>query len=264
MEYTTIKLSREGMVGIITLCVPPRNSFSKRMLLEAYEAFREFEADDSIRTVLMNSTGKNFSAGADADDIRKAFAGGGDNSITESFSVLGGRLVELIDNYPKGTIVAARGLCVGGSTAVFNAFDIRVVSDTFSIHDGDIYYGTVGSWGMSSLRLPIWIGRNKMMDYMFLNEDFTGQQAYELGLISKVVPDDEVYDIGLQIAKKMSTAGPIAVRYFKECVRKAIYGTFAEARNYEVETAKIVGATEDSREGLLAVIQGKQAEFKGK
>ena len=117
---------------------------------------------------------------------------------------------------------------------------------------------------MSSLRLPIWIGRNKMMDYMFLNEDFTGQQAYELGLVSKVVPDDEVYDIGLQIAKKMSTAGPIAVRYFKECVRKAIYGAFSEARTYEVETAKIVGATEDSREGLLAVIQGKQAEFKGK
>ena len=138
MEYTTIKLSRNGRTGIITLNVPPRNSFSKKMLVEVYEAFKEFEADDDIRTVLMNSTGKNFSAGADADDIRNAFAGG-DDTIAESFSVLGGRLVELIDNYPKGTIVAARGLCIGGSTAVFNAFDIRVVSDTFSIHDGDIY-----------------------------------------------------------------------------------------------------------------------------
>ncbi|MBR2595201.1 MAG: enoyl-CoA hydratase/isomerase family protein [Solobacterium sp.] len=263
MEYTTIKLSRNGRTGIITLNVPPRNSFSKKMLVEVYEAFKEFEADDDIRTVLMNSTGKNFSAGADADDIRNAFAGG-DDTIAESFSVLGGRLVELIDNYPKGTIVAARGLCIGGSTAVFNAFDIRVVSDTFSIHDGDIYYGTVGSWGMSSLRLPIWIGRNKIMDYMFLNEDFTAQQAYELGLVSKVIPDDKLDEESMKIATKMSTAAPLAVKYFKECVRKSVYVQLEEARKFELEAAEIVNSTEDSKNGLLAVIEGKQAEFTGK
>lgn len=263
MEYTTIKLSRNGRTGIITLNVPPRNSFSKKMLVEVYEAFKEFEADDDIRTVLMNSTGKNFSAGADADDIRNAFAGG-DDTIAESFSVLGGRLVELIDNYPKGTIVAARGLCIGGSTAVFNAFDIRVVSDTFSIHDGDIYYGTVGSWGMSSLRLPIWIGRNKIMDYMFLNEDFTAQQAYELGLVSKVIPDDRLDEESMKIATKMSTAAPLAVKYFKECVRKSVYAQLEEARRFELEAAEIVNSTEDSKNGLLAVIEGKQAEFTGK
>ena len=263
MEYTTIKLSRNGRTGIITLNVPPRNSFSKKMLVEVYEAFKEFEADDDIRTVLMNSTGKNFSAGADADDIRKAFAGG-DDTIAESFSVLGGRLVELIDNYPKGTIVAARGLCIGGSTAVFNAFDIRVVSDTFSIQDGDIYYGTVGSWGMSSLRLPIWIGRNKIMDYMFLNEDFTAQQAYELGLVSKVIPDDRLDEESMKIATKMSTAAPLAVKYFKECVRKSVYAQLEEARRFELEAAEIVNSTEDSKNGLLAVIEGKQAEFTGK
>ena len=263
MEYTTIKLSRNGRTGIITLNVPPRNSFSKKMLVEVYEAFKEFEADDDIRTVLMNSTGKNFSAGADADDIRNAFAGG-DDTIAESFSVLGGHLVELIDNYPKGTIVAARGLCIGGSTAVFNAFDIRVVSDTFSIHDGDIYYGTVGSWGMSSLRLPIWIGRNKIMDYMFLNEDFTAQQAYELGLVSKVIPDDRLDEESMKIATKMSTAAPLAVKYFKECVRKSVYAQLEEARRFELEAAEIVNSTEDSKNGLLAVIEGKQAEFTGK
>ena len=263
MEYTTIKLSRNGRTGIITLNVPPRNSFSKKMLVEVYEAFKEFEADDDIRTVLMNSTGKNFSAGADADDIRNAFAGG-DDTIAESFTVLGGRLVELIDNYPKGTIVAARGLCIGGSTAVFNAFDIRVVSDTFSIHDGDIYYGTVGSWGMSSLRLPMWIGRNKIMDYMFLNEDFTAQQAYELGLVSKVIPDDKLDEESMKIATKMSTAAPLAVKYFKECVRKSVYAQLEEARKFELEAAEIVNSTEDSKNGLLAVIEGKQAEFTGK
>ncbi len=263
MEFTTILVDRKDKVGIITLNTPPRNSFSKRMLVEVFDALKAFEADDTIRTVLVQSTGEHFSAGASGEDIRKSLTGQAED-ISESFSVLGGRLVELIDNYPKSTVVAARGLVVGGSTAVFNAFDIRLVSDTFRIHDGDIYYGTVGSWGMSSLRLPIWIGRNKMYDYMFLNEDFTAQQAYELGLVSKVIPDADLDAESMKIAQKMSIAAPLAVRYFKECVRKAIYVQLEAAREFELEAARIVGATEDSRNGLLAVIEGKQAEFTGK
>lgn len=102
------------------------------------------------------------------------------------------------------------------------------------------------------------------MDYMFLNEGFNGRQAYELGLVSKVVPDDQVDEIGLAIAKKMSTAAPIAVRYYKECVRNSIYVNFAEARAKEIEAANIVWNTEDAKEGLAAVIRGKKVVFKGK
>lgn len=261
MEYTQMKLSRNGRVGVITLHHPPVNAFSKRLLVEALAALDEFEADSDIRTIMMRSTGPDFSVGADGGDIDKALAGG--EAITESFSTLGGRLVERLDTCPKATIVVARGRCVGGSTAIFNAFDIRVVNDTFRIHDGDIYYGTVGSWGMSSLRLPIWIGRNKIMDYMFLNEDFTGQQAYELGLVSKVFPDAELDEAGMAIARKMSIAAPLAVRAFKECVRKAVYHELEEARRFETETAERIMATEDSKNGLAAVIRGEQAEFFG-
>lgn len=88
------------------------------------------------------------------------------------------------------------------------------------MHDGDIYYGTVGSWGMSSLRLPMWIGRNKVLDYMFLNEDFTGRQCYELGLASKVVADELVEVVGLATAKKMSKAAPIAVNTIRTALGK--------------------------------------------
>lgn len=263
MEYTQLKLSRQGRVGIITLDHPPVNAFSKRLIWEVLSALDEYEQDDQIRTVLVNSTGADFSVGADGGDITKGLSQG--EAITESFSTLGGRLVERLDTYPKSTVVAARGRVVGGSTAVFNAFDIRLVSETLRIHDGDIYYGTVGSWGMSSLRLPIWIGRNKMMDYMFLNDDFTGQQAYELGLASRVFPDEELDSASLAIATKMATAAPLAVKAFKECVRKSIYGAgLEEARRFEMETADAILATEDSRNGLAAVIKGEQAEFYGK
>jgi len=165
---------------------------------------------------------------------------------------------------PKSTMVAAKGRCIGGSTAIFNAFDIRIVGESFNIKDGDIYYGTVGSWGMSSLRLPIWIGRNKIMDYMFLNEGFNGRQAYELGIASKVVPDELLDDVAMAYAQKMSIAAPIAVKYFKDCVRAATAPNLEAARAVELKAAEIVLATEDSKAGLAAVIRGEQAEFKGR
>lgn len=142
-----------------------------------------------------------------------------------------------------------------------------IVGEGFRMHDGDIYYGTVGSWGMSSLRLPMWIGRNKVLDYMFLNEDFTGRQCYELGLASKVVADELVEVVGLATAKKMSKAAPIAVKYYKDCVRKATQNNIEEARAFELKAAEIVFATEDSKIGLKSVVENHgvpNCEFYGR
>ena len=152
MNYETILAEKVERVGVITLNRPPLNAVSKRMMAELLDALEQFEQDDEVRAVMLKSAGPDFSYGADGGDITKNLNGQAEE-ITESFSVLGNRLVERIDCYPKPTLVAAGGRCIGGSTAVFNAFDIRIVGENFRMHDGDIYYGTVGSWGMSSLRL---------------------------------------------------------------------------------------------------------------
>ncbi|MBE6989659.1 MAG: enoyl-CoA hydratase/isomerase family protein [Ruminococcaceae bacterium] len=265
MEYTTILVEKKERVGVITLNYPPYNSVSKRMIVEIIDGIRAFEADDEVRAVMVRANGPDFSYGADGGDIKKDLGTAGE--ITESFSVLGNRLVECIDGCSKPTLVAAKGRCIGGSTAMFNAFDIRIVGEGFRMHDGDIYYGTVGSWGMSSLRLPMWIGRNKVLDYMFLNEDFTGRQCYELGLASKVVADDVLEEVGFAIAKKMAKAAPIAVKYYKDCVRKATQNQLEEARAFELQAAEIVFATEDCKNGLRSVIENNgvpDCEFFGR
>lgn len=263
-RYTQLKLSRLNHVGIITIAHPPRNSFSKRMVSEMLRAFDQFESEDSIRVIMVNGEGADFSRGADFSDLTAEISEEGSKEAV--FADLGGQLVQKIECCPKATIVTARGECYGGSSAIFSAFDIRIVSENFTIHDGDIYYGTVGSWGMSSLRLPIWIGRNKIMDYMFLNENFTARQAYELGIVSKVVSDELLDTIGLEIAGKMAKAAPLAVRYFKECVRKAIYSDFHEAREFEVKSSELIFATKDCKNGLISLMEnedGPMCEFFG-
>ncbi len=262
MAYKKIKTSKDGMVGIITLNDPNNNNQITQVVVgEMLDALDGFEKDDGVRAVMLRSTGDNFSCGAGAEDITETIESGAE---TTPFSDQGGALVERIDMYPKPTLVAAKGMCFGGSTAVFSAFDIRIVGETFNIHDGDIYYGIVGSWGMCSLRLPRWIGRNRVYDYMFLNEGFTGRQAYELGIASKVVADEVVNDVGLAIAKKMSTAAPVAVKWFKDCVREATWGTLKQAKAKEAEAADEVWKTEDAKVGLANVVKGKKFTFKGK
>ncbi|MDO4493970.1 MAG: enoyl-CoA hydratase/isomerase family protein [Clostridia bacterium] len=253
MEYVTILTEIKERVGIITLNYAPLNSVSKRMIYEIIDAFAAFGKNDEVRCIMMRANGNDFSYGADGSDIKKGLGEG--EEISESFSVLGNRLVETIDGCDKPTVVEAKGRCIGGSTAMFNAFDIRIVGEGFRMHDGDIYYGTVGSWGMSSLRLPMWIGRNKVLDYMFLNEDFTGRQCYELGIASKCVSDDILPETAWAIAKKMSKAAPIAVKYYKDCVRMATRNNLEAAREFELKAAEIVFATEDSKRGLKSVIE---------
>ena len=259
MEYQRIKTKTDGRVGIITICYPPYNTFTKRMIVEILDALDVYEKDDYIRCVLLNSEGPDFSQGADLDDIADEAAGEGE--FTETFSQLGGKLVERVDSYPKATCVVGRGTCFGGSSAVFSAFDIRIVGESFNLHDGDIYYGTVGSWGMSSLRLPLWIGRNRMLDYMFLNENFTGRELKELGLVSKVYPDEYVEEIGLATAKKMATAGPIAVRVYKECVRRATNPNYEELRKMEEEASEYIYTTNDCKRGLASLKVGEEYEM---
>ncbi len=262
MEYKRLKVSKDGQVGIMTINDPKNdNQMTQRVIAEILDALDKFEKDDDVRCVMLNSVGPNFSGGAGFDDITESIEGGAD---TTPFSDQGGDLVKRIDMYDKPTLVAAKGICFGGSTSIFSAFDIRIVGETFNIHDGDIYYGIVGSWGMCSQRLPRWIGRNRVYDYMFLNEGFTGRQAYEMGLASRVVPDDVLDEVGLSIAKKMATAAPVAVKWFKDCVREATWGTQKQAAAKEAEAADIVWQTEDAKLGLANVVKGKKTVFKGK
>lgn len=260
MEHRKIKVSREGKVGVITFADPPANPISIRLMLECLDVMDQFEQDDSVRCLYVRHEGPDFAIGAgDADEDLPS-----DQKVMD-YSELGGRFVQRIDEYPKPTIVAAKGMVVGGGTAIYNAFDIRIAGSSFRIKDADIFYGNVGSMGMSSLRLPIWIGRNRTMDYMFmksfLDEGWTGEEAHDLGLVSLAVDDSELEKTGMYYAQKMSTAAPIAVRRYKECVRRAVYSDMDARRAFEAEAAKEVAATEDAQRGLEAACRLEQAEF---
>lgn len=257
MSYREIEVSKCGRVGIITLNAPPDNGLSAVMIKEILSQLDEWENDSSVVTVMFRSALDFFSMGGDGDDLLDEMDTA-DSADTRTYTELGGALTQRVADYPKSTLCAATGYVRGGATVLFNACDIRIAGENLRLKDSDMFYGLLASWGMSSLRLPVWIGRNKIMDYMFLCEELNGRQAYEMGLASRVFPDDMLDESALAIAVKMSKAAPIAVKYFKECVNKAIYHPqFDEVRKFELESADFVYKTEDARKGVRNAISGK-------
>ena len=263
--YQKIETQLVGKVGIITLNAPPDNGVGITMIQEILAVLEQWKTDDCVRTVMFQSALPFFSMGGSGDDLIREMEKETPHS-QQCYTQLGGILTQTVASYPKSTLSAATGIVRGGATVLFNACDIRIAGESLRLKDSDMYYGLLASWGMSSLRLPLWIGRNKLMDYMFLCEEYTGHQAYELGLVSKVVPDDLVNEIGLLIATKMSKAAPIAVQYFKECVDKVLNPHLEEAREFELRAASLVYRTKDAKIGVKNSIVVKFIfdEFTGK
>ena len=168
MAHRYLEVKKDSNVGVITINNPPRNGISTGMIKDMLKIFYEFEYDDSVHAVMLKSAGPNFSQGYDAFDMAKAM--NAENLSLEVHKIFSNNgLLEKIESYPKPTLVAARGMCVEGSATLFHVFDIRIVSENFYIKDSDIYSGYIGLYGMNNVRLPIWIGRNKIMDYVFLD-----------------------------------------------------------------------------------------------
>jgi enoyl-CoA hydratase/carnithine racemase len=99
---------------------------------------------------------------------------------------------------------------------------------------------------------------------MILGEIFDGKRAVELGIMSKVVPDSQLMEEAKAAARAIAQAAPIALRFLKEGVAMSIKGTYAEAKAKEVELVRKIYQTEDSQEGLAALLEDRKPNFKGR
>lgn len=260
MAYTAIRLTHSGGVSTITLDRPPVNAVSPILLTEVLAALNELEARDETRCIVFTGAGtKAFSAGADIGP-------GGDRDADEAmrFRDLGRQLVDRLECHPKPVIAAIRGWAIGGGFALGMACDVRLASSKARFRTGDAYIGVVPSWGMSLARLVHYIGRNRTLDMLILGEDITAEQALAIGLVSKVIPDDQFEAEVARIAARVASGSPITFRAVKETVRAQAWESPYAAQRLETHWARIGSASDDYREGVAAFRERRTPNFKGR
>jgi enoyl-CoA hydratase/carnithine racemase len=259
MQYETIQLSHEAGVSTITLSRPPVNAVSEGLMRDVLAALEALEGRDETRCVVLTGSGtKAFCAGA---DLKASGSGPGSGP---RFRELGRSVVDRLETFPKPVIAAIRGWCIGGGFAIGMACDVRLASTTAKFRTADAYIGVVPSWGMSLTRLAHFIGRNRALDMLILGEDLDAEGAREMGLVTRVIPEENFDAEVARTAKRVSGGSPVVFRSIKETVRAQYVLSPAAAQALETHWSEIGGKSEDQREGLAASREKRAPVFPGR
>ena len=216
-----LSTERRDTVAWITIDRPAaRNAMTRAMGTRLGELLEEARDDDAISVVVITGSGTTFSAGLDRKEIAKGLEG------KSEFPV------ELLVNFPKPTIAAINGLAYGGGATMAMACDLRVAAAGATITFGLGKVGLVPEWGSSYL---LWrqIGYSRALDVMLTARTIAATEALSMGLVNRVVPDDELTSAVTELAIQIASLPIGTATAIKEVLRGGLDADFAAARVIE-------------------------------
>jgi len=268
----TIHFEARGRTALITIDRPERrNSFDMDhfgMLAAAWVRFRD---DDELWTAVITGVRDVFCVGADLKSFVPMVQ---DNieALAAGDIVLGGGdypdnapLVAVLRDFDlyKPVIAAINGLCAGGGMEMLNSIDLRVASEDARFSVPEVRRGLFPGGG-TTVHLPRQLSYCHAMEMLLTGDFVDAQRAYEIGLVNRVVPRDQVVEAALALAHRIEQNGPCAVRAIKESAVKSLRVPLDQALGAELGYAAQVFSTDDAAEGTRAFIEKRPPVWKGK
>ena len=259
MTKQLVSTSKEGSVLVIRLCSPEnRNSLTTELREQLGEAVDQAARDCSVRTVFLTGEGPTFCSGGDFKMLKTQCDPW---PAHRRFRNLSRWLLPLI-TLEKPVVVGVRGHAVGGGMGLALTGDVLVVGQSTKFVSGFFRIGTLPDVGMM-YHLPRLIGMARAKNFLFGNATMTAQEALELGLVAKVVGDDEVEAAGLAEAVRLA-AGPAEVMGLAKILMARSYETsMNDMFTFEGLGAALAYSNPEFREGLAAAIDKRPADFVG-
>lgn len=249
----------DGHVVTITYNRPEAlNAINAELREDLNAAWTRFLEDEEAWVAILTGAGRAFSAGVDLKSPRGA-VGTWPGSFWE---------IPTINSFESGlevwkpTIAAVNGPCIGyGLTAVI-ACDFVIASDRATFGFPEVKLGTPTIVG--AIRLPPKVGWANAMELLLTGDTIDAERANEIGLAWKVVPHDDLLGEARALADRLCRGGPLAVRATKEIAWRARHLPWAEAVRMGETMRRVVGTTDDNREGGTARREGREPEWKAR
>lgn len=259
MKFNHILLEKEAPIGLLTINRPDKlNALNMATIKELHKAFKELEADDRIRVILLTGKGE------------KAFVAGADISEFAHFSVKEGAalalkgqelLFNLIENLETPVIAAVNGYALGGGLELAMACHIRIASHNARLGLPEVSLGVVPGYG-GTQRLPQLIGKGRALEMIMTGAMIEAEKGLEYGLINQVTSLEELLPYVRKLAGKIANNSPVAIRYAIKAVN-AGFKYDEDGFKTEIKAFGKCFGTADFKEGTTAFLEKRKASFPG-
>ncbi|MGA2463158.1 MAG: enoyl-CoA hydratase/isomerase family protein [Thermodesulfobacteriota bacterium] len=253
-----INYEKEGRIATFTLNRPEvGNAVNLQMVIELRESMLDFRDDDGLWVGIVTGSGNAFCSGADIKDFLPVLQKSRLKPWTIPDTPIRGF------NLYKPLIAAINGVAYGGGLELALGCDIRVASENARLGQLEVTVGMMPGWG-GTQRLPRLIPWNMAAEMIFTGKPIDAHEAYRIGLINRVVPQDKLMDTAKEIATNICKVGPLAVRKAKEAMLKGINMTLEYGLELEDTLVGYVTSSEDFTEGIKAYKEKRKPIFKAK
>ena len=260
MEFEYLQCSTDDGISHIRMDKPETmNALDRGFLNELDSAFSKFSKDDNTAVIILSSK------------HRKYFISGGDIKYISSFpDAVGARdeinhiqdLFNMIEDLKKPVITAISGICLGGGCELAMSSHIRIAADNAKFGQPEIRIGLIPGAG-GTRRLPRLIGKSIATEMILTGDIIDAQQALRIGLVNYVVPGDSLITTAEDIAKRIISNAPLAIRYALEAINRNGVGNLKDGLNMERAFFALLCTTSDMREGVKAFKEKRRPIFIG-
>jgi enoyl-CoA hydratase len=256
MGYQNIIVEKKGRVGVVTLNRPRAlNALCDALVEEMGRALDDFEADAHIGAIVVTGSEKAFAAGADIKEMKdRGFV----DVYVSDFITKGW---ERIAHCRKPVIAAVAGYALGGGCEVAMMCDIILAAENAKFGQPEITLGIIPGAG-GTQRLTRLVGKAKAMEMCLSGRMMDAAEAERSGLVSRVVPTEQLMDEAMKVAERIASMSIPAVMMAKEAINRAYESTLAEGLRFERRLFHATFATEDQKEGMAAFVEKRQPDFK--
>ena len=257
MPYNTVIYERKEQLVWLALNRPSvGNTINLQLANELSDACCEINQEEEIRVAIITGAGESFCSGADLNELALFTT---DKLTQANPASLASRAVASL-NCP--VIAAINGDALGAGLELALSCDIRIASENARFGFPETSYGLIPGGG-GTQRLPRIVGKGKATELILIAEPIDAGEAHRIGLVTKVVPKEKLVEEAEEIAKRLSSRAPIAVRYAKEAVNKGMDMTLEQGLRLEADLSFLLQTTEDRAEGIKAFLEKRTGQFKG-
>jgi len=262
MDYETVKLTIDGAVATITMNRPEvLNAMTTQLGVDIRDALRVVRRNETLKVLVLTGEGNAFCAGGDMDEVLRVNA---DPILADRAVKAILECIEEIRTLDIPVISRINGDAYGGGTTLALACDFKIAVETAKFGFLFVRVGLAGADAGATYLIPRLVGPTRAAEMLMLGEVIEAQDAYGMGMLTRVVPPESLDDEVGRFVKKILNGPTLAIKMTKKALAGCLEKDLTTELDFECYAQTLCIQSADAREGIKALVEKRKPVFQGK